>query len=243
TCALPIFAKNAVEKGLQRKPWVKPSLAPDSRVVTDYYERAGMMPYLEALGFDLVGYGCTTCIGNSGPLIPEVSKAIADYDLAVASVLSGNRNFEGRIHAEVKMNYLMSPPLVVAYALAGTMDIDLYNEPIGTGKDGQPVYLKDIWPSAADVSAVVQNSIASDMYTKGYADVFAGDERWRSLPTPEGALFDWREDSTYVRKPPYFADMPRQPQPVADIRGARALAKLGDSEIGRASRRERVWLG
>jgi len=227
--AAALLAKNAVEKGLQRKPWVKTSLAPGSRVVTDYYERAGMMPYLEALGFDLVGYGCTTCIGNSGPLIPEVSKAIADYDLAVASVLSGNRNFEGRIHAEVKMNYLMSPPLVVAYALAGTMDIDLYNEPIGTGKDGQPVYLKDIWPSAADVSAVVQNSIASDMYTKGYADVFAGDERWRSLPTPEGALFDWREDSTYVRKPPYFADMPRQPQPVADIRGARALAKLGDS--------------
>ena len=227
--AAALLAKNAVEKGLQRKPWVKTSLAPGSRVVTDYYERAGMMPYMEALGFDLVGYGCTTCIGNSGPLIPEVSKAIADYDLAVASVLSGNRNFEGRIHAEVKMNYLMSPPLVVAYALAGTMDIDLYNEPIGTGKDGQPVYLKDIWPSAADVSAVVQNSIASDMYTKGYADVFAGDERWRSLPTPEGALFDWREDSTYVRKPPYFADMPRQPQPVADIRGARALAKLGDS--------------
>lgn len=227
--AAALLAKNAVEKGLQRKPWVKTSLAPGSRVVTDYYERAGMMPYMEALGFDLVGYGCTTCIGNSGPLIPEVSKAIADYDLAVASVLSGNRNFEGRIHAEVKMNYLMSPPLVVAYALAGTMDIDLYNEPIGTGKDGKPVYLKDIWPSAAEVSAVVQNSIASDMYIKGYADVFVGDERWRSLPTPEGALFDWREDSTYVRKPPYFADMPRQPQPVADIRGARALAKLGDS--------------
>src|SRR5690554_5784318 len=189
--AAALLAKNAVEQGLQRKPWVKTSLAPGSRVVTDYYERAGLMPYLEALGFNLVGYGCTTCIGNSGPLIPAVSQAIYEYDLAVASVLSGNRNFEGRIHAEVKMNYLMSPPLVVAYALAGTMDIDLFNEPLGTGKDGQAVYLKDVWPSAADVAAVVQASIASEMYTTGYADVFAGDERWRSLPTPEGAIFDW----------------------------------------------------
>ena len=227
--AAALLAKNAVEKGLQRKPWVKTSLAPGSRVVTDYYERSGLTPYLEALGFNLVGYGCTTCIGNSGPLIPAVSKAIADYDLSVASVLSGNRNFEGRIHAEVKMNYLMSPPLVVAYALAGTMDIDLFNDPIGTGKDGQAVYLKDIWPSASDVAAVVQASIASEMYTSGYADVFAGDERWRSLPTPEGAIFDWEESSTYVRKPPYFADMPREPEPVGDILGARVLAKLGDS--------------
>ena len=227
--AAALLAKNAVEKGLERKPWVKTSLAPGSRVVTDYYERAGLTPYLEALGFNLVGYGCTTCIGNSGPLIPAVSKAISDYDLSVAAVLSGNRNFEGRIHAEVKMNYLMSPPLVVAYALAGTMDIDLFNEPLGTGKDGQAVYLKDVWPSAADVAAVVQASIASEMYTTGYADVFAGDERWRSLPTPEGAIFDWEESSTYVRKPPYFADMPREPEPVGDILGARALAKLGDS--------------
>jgi len=227
--AAALLAKNAVEKGLQRKPWVKTSLAPGSRVVTDYYERAGLMPYLEALGFNLVGYGCTTCIGNSGPLIPEVSQAIYEYDLAVASVLSGNRNFEGRIHAEVKMNYLMSPPLVVAYALAGTMDIDLYKDPIGTGKDGRPVYLKDIWPSSAEVAAVVQSSIASEMYTSGYADVFAGDERWRGLPTPEGSLFDWDASSTYVRKPPYFTNMPRTPEPVRDIVGARVLAKLGDS--------------
>ncbi len=227
--AAALLAKNAVEKGLERKPWVKTSLAPGSRVVTDYYEKAGLTPYLEALGFNLVGYGCTTCIGNSGPLIPEVSQAIAEYDLAVASVLSGNRNFEGRIHAEVKMNYLMSPPLVVAYALAGTMDKDLYTEPLGTGKDGRPVYLKDIWPSAAEVAQVIEATIASDMYQKGYADVFAGDERWRNLPTPEGALFQWTDSSTYVRKPPYFDDMPRHPEPVRDIHGARVLAKLGDS--------------
>lgn len=227
--AAALLAKKAVGKGLNRKPWVKTSLAPGSRVVTDYYDRAGLTPYLEALGFSLVGYGCTTCIGNSGPLIPEVSQAVADYDLAVASVLSGNRNFEGRIHAEVKMNYLMSPPLVVAYALAGTMNIDVFNEPLGTDKQGRPVYLRDIWPSAAEVAAVVEESIASDMYTSGYADVFAGDERWRSLPTPTGASFQWNDDSTYVRKPPYFVDMPRHPQPVCDIVGARVLAKLGDS--------------
>src|SRR5690554_2769865 len=227
--AAALLAKNAVEKGLERKPWVKTSLAPGSRVVTDYFERAGVMPYLEKLGFNLVGYGCTTCIGNSGPLIPEVSQAVADYDLAVVSVLSGNRNFEGRIHSEVKMNYLMSPPLVVAYALAGTMDIDLFNDPLGTDRDGKPVYLRDIWPSAADVAAVIDSSIASDMYTSGYADVFAGDERWRSLDTPQGALFHWSEESTYVRKPPYFVDMPRHPAPVGDIVGARVLAKLGDS--------------
>ncbi|NYT22661.1 aconitate hydratase [Alcaligenaceae bacterium] len=227
--AAALLAKKAFEKGLSRKPWVKTSLAPGSRVVTDYYDRAGLTPYLEALGFNLVGYGCTTCIGNSGPLIPEVSQAIGDYDLAAVSVLSGNRNFEGRIHAEVKMNYLMSPPLVVAYALAGTMDIDLFNDPLGTDKAGQPVYLRDIWPSAAEVAAVVEGSIASEMYTSGYADVFAGDERWRGLSTPEGALFDWDEASTYVRKPPYFVDMPRAPSPVGDILGARVLAKLGDS--------------
>ncbi|MDS1139358.1 aconitate hydratase [Pusillimonas sp. SM2304] len=227
--AAALLAKKAVERGLARKPWVKTSLAPGSRVVTDYYDRAGLTPYLEALGFNLVGYGCTTCIGNSGPLIPEVSQAVNDHDLAVVSVLSGNRNFEGRIHAEVKMNYLMSPPLVVAYALAGTMDIDLFNEPLATGKDGQAVYLKDIWPSAAEVAAVVESSIASDMYRSGYADVFAGDQRWRDLPTPQGAIFDWDAASTYVRKPPYFQDMPRAPEQVADIAGARVLAKLGDS--------------
>lgn len=227
--AAALLAKNAVKKGLARKPWVKTSLAPGSRVVTDYYDRAGLTPYLEALGFNLVGYGCTTCIGNSGPLIPEVSQAVDEHDLAVVSVLSGNRNFEGRIHAEVKMNYLMSPPLVVAYALAGTMDIDLFNDALGTGKNGQEVYLKDIWPTASEVAHVVESSIVSDMYRDGYADVFAGDQRWQQLPTPEGAIFDWNSDSTYVRKPPYFENMPREPEPVSDITGARVLAKLGDS--------------
>jgi len=227
--AAALLARNAVNAGLSRKPWVKTSLAPGSRVVTDYYEKAGLTPYLEALGFNLVGYGCTTCIGNSGPLIPEVSQAITQNDLSVVSVLSGNRNFEGRIHAEVKMNYLMSPPLVVAYALAGTMDIDMFNDPLGQGKDGTPVYLKDIWPSAAEVAQVVDASIASDMYKSGYADVFAGDERWQQLPTPAGDLFQWDEASTYVRHPPYFEDMGREPERVMDIRGARVLAKLGDS--------------
>ncbi len=227
--AAALLAKNAVNRGLSRKPWVKTSLAPGSRVVTDYYDRAGLTPYLEALGFNLVGYGCTTCIGNSGPLIPEVSQAVAQHDLSVVSVLSGNRNFEGRIHAEVKMNYLMSPPLVVAYALAGTMDIDLFNDALGVDDSGQSVYLKDIWPSAADVAAVVESSIASTMYKNGYADVFAGDQRWQGLPTPQGDIFDWVSASTYVRKPPYFEDMPRIPAPVADISGARVLAKLGDS--------------
>lgn len=227
--AAALLAKNAVEKGLTRKPWVKTSLAPGSRVVTDYFERANVTQYLEALGFNLVGYGCTTCIGNSGPLIPEVSKAVTDNDLSVVSVLSGNRNFEGRIHAEVKMNYLMSPPLVVAYALAGTMDIDMFNDPLGQSSDGQNVYLRDIWPSASEVQAMVESSIESDMFKKGYADVFAGDERWQTLPTPKGDIFDWDSDSTYVRKPPYFVDMPREPDSVTDITGARVLAKLGDS--------------
>ncbi|MCC2595808.1 aconitate hydratase AcnA [Pusillimonas sp. MFBS29] len=227
--AAGLLAKKAVELGIKRKPWVKTSLAPGSRVVTDYYDRAGLTPYLEALGFNLVGYGCTTCIGNSGPLIPEVSQAVTSQDLTAVSVLSGNRNFEGRIHPEVKMNYLMSPPLVVAYALAGTMDIDLFNDPLGTGKDGKDVYLKDIWPSASEVAAVVESSIASEMYRSGYADVFAGDQRWRDLPTPEGAIFDWKGESTYVRQPPYFEGMPRNPEPVSDITGARVLAKLGDS--------------
>ncbi|MCA0306780.1 MAG: aconitate hydratase [Actinobacteria bacterium] len=224
-----LVAKKAVERGLTRKPWVKTSLAPGSKVVTDYYEKAGLTPYLEALDFDLVGYGCTTCIGNSGPLIPEVSKAVNDADLAVTSVLSGNRNFEGRINPDVKMNYLASPPLVVAYALAGTMDIDLTTQPLGTGSDGQDVYLADIWPTQAEVDEVVGSAISAEMFTSRYADVFAGDETWRSLPTPTGETFDWDVDSTYVRKPPYFEDMPATPQPVADVTGARVLLKLGDS--------------
>jgi aconitate hydratase len=224
-----LLAKKAVEKGLQRKPWVKTTLAPGSKVVTGYFDRSGLTPYLEKLGFNLVGYGCTTCIGNSGPLIPEISQAVNDGDLAVTAVLSGNRNFEGRINPDVKMNYLASPPLVVAYALAGSMDVDLVNDPLGTDSDGNDVFLDDIWPSPAEVEQVVADSIAADMYTKGYSDVFAGDETWRSLPTPEGATFEWDEESTYVRRPPYFDGMPAEPTPVEDISGARVLLKLGDS--------------
>ncbi|WP_323030143.1 aconitate hydratase AcnA [Castellaniella sp.] len=227
--AAGLLAKKAVERGLRRKPWVKTSLAPGSRVVTDYYEKAGLTAYLDQLGFNLVGYGCTTCIGNSGPLIPEVSEAVRANDLAVVSVLSGNRNFEGRIHSEVKLNYLMSPPLVVAYALAGTMDIDLLNDPLGRDAEGRDVRLRDIWPTAEEIQAVIRSCISSDMYTRGYASVFDGGELWRDLDTPEGSLFHWEEDSTYVRNPPYFQGMPRQPQPVGDIRGARVLALLGDS--------------
>ncbi len=224
-----LVAKKAVEKGLTRKPWVKTSLAPGSKVVTDYYEKSGLTKYLDALDFDLVGYGCTTCIGNSGPLIPEVSQAVNAHDLAVTSVLSGNRNFEGRINPDVKMNYLASPPLVVAYALAGRMDIDLTTEPLGQATDGSNVYLSDIWPSQAEVDEVVNSSISADMFTSRYADVFAGDEAWRSLPTPEGDTFEWDAESTYVRKPPYFDDMPHTPQPVTDIANARVLLKLADS--------------
>ncbi len=224
-----LLAKNAVDKGLTRKPWVKTTLAPGSKVVTDYYERAGLTPYLEKLGFNLVGYGCTTCIGNSGPLIPEVSAAVNQSDLAVAAVLSGNRNFEGRINPDIKLNYLASPPLVVAYALAGTMDIDLVNEPLGQDASGADVFLTDIWPAPADVDEIVASAITSDMFTKDYADVFAGDERWTSLPTPEGATFAWDPESTYVRKPPYFDDMPQEPAPLEDVHDARVLAKLGDS--------------
>ncbi len=224
-----LVAKKAVEKGLTRKPWVKTSLAPGSKVVTDYYEKSGLTKYLDALDFDLVGYGCTTCIGNSGPLIPEVSQAVNAHDLAVTSVLSGNRNFEGRINPDVKMNYLASPPLVVAYALAGRMDIDLTTEPLGQASDGSNVYLSDIWPSQAEVDEVVNSSISADMFTSRYADVFAGDDAWRSLPTPEGDTFEWDADSTYVRKPPYFDDMPHTPVPVTDIAGARVLLKLADS--------------
>jgi len=227
--AAALLAKNAVERGLKRKPWVKTSLAPGSRVVTDYFERADVTKYLDALGFNLVGYGCTTCIGNSGPLIPEVSQAVNEHDLAVVSALSGNRNFEGRIHSEVKMNYLMSPPLVVAYALAGTMDIDMFNDPLAQDADGNDVYLRDIWPTTEEIQKVLDTAIEADMFTKGYADVFAGDERWRDLPTPEGDIFDWDAQSTYVRNPPYFEDMPHEPAPVEDISGARVLAKLGDS--------------
>jgi aconitate hydratase len=224
-----LLARNAVDKGLSRKPWVKTTLAPGSKVVMDYYERAGLTSYLEKLGFHLVGYGCTTCIGNSGPLPEAISAAVNEADLSVVSVLSGNRNFEGRINPDVKMNYLASPPLVVAYALAGTMDIDLANEPLGTGSDGEPVYLRDIWPSATEIEDVMAKAIASEMFTRDYADVFAGDQQWQSLPTPTGDTFSWDANSTYVRKPPYFEGMAREPQPVNDIAGARVLAKLGDS--------------
>jgi aconitate hydratase len=208
---------------------VKTTLAPGSKVVMDYYERAGLVPYLDKLGFNLVGYGCTTCIGNSGPLPPAISEAVNAADLAVVSVLSGNRNFEGRINPDVKMNYLASPPLVVAYALAGTMDIDLVHDALGTDSDGKPVYLADIWPSAQEIAAVVADAVAAEMFTRGYADVFKGDDRWRALQIPSGATFDWAADSTYVRRPPYFDGMQLTPAPVQDIHGARALAMLGDS--------------
>src|ERR1039457_2815761 len=224
-----LVAKKAVEAGLERKPWVKTTLAPGSKVVMDYYERAGLTPYLEKLGFNLVGYGCTTCIGNSGPLPEAISAAVADNDLAVVSVLSGNRNFEGRINQDVKMNYLASPPLVVAYALAGTMDIDLTTQPIGTGADGSPVYLRDQWPSAAEIDAIVRSAVAAEMFTRDYADVFTGDERWQELDVPPGEVFAWDESSAYVRRPPYFDGMAAQPAPVTDIHRARVLALLGDS--------------
>ncbi len=224
-----LVAKKAYELGLRRKPWVKTTLAPGSKVVSDYYERSGLQKYLDAMDFDLVGYGCTTCIGNSGPLIPEVSAAVNENDLAVVSVLSGNRNFEGRINPDVKMNYLASPPLVVAYALAGTMDIDLMHEPLGTDAAGHDVFLTDVWPTQAEIEEIVNSSISSDMFVERYADVFRGDDRWLTLPTPEGKVFEWDDASTYVRKPPYFVDMPATPEPVGDIHGARVLLKLGDS--------------
>jgi aconitate hydratase len=224
-----LLARNAVEKGLTSKPWVKTSMAPGSQVVSDYYEKAGVWPYLEKLGFFLVGYGCTTCIGNSGPLPEDVSKAVNDNDLTVTAVLSGNRNFEGRINPDVKMNYLASPPLVVAYALAGSMDFDFGSDPLGKDQDGNDVFLKDIWPSQKDVSDTIASAINQEMFVRNYADVFKGDERWRNLPTPSGNTFEWNADSTYVRKPPYFEGMPADPQPVSDITGARVLALLGDS--------------
>jgi aconitate hydratase len=224
-----LLARRAVEAGLERKPWVKTTLAPGSKVVMDYYERAGLLPYLEKLGFNLVGYGCTTCIGNSGPLPEQISQAVADNDLAVVSVLSGNRNFEGRINPDVKMNYLASPPLVVAYALAGTMDIDMQNDPLGTRPDGTPVYLRDLWPSQAEIADVVSTAVAAEMFARDYADVFEGDDRWHALPVPEGDTFAWDPESTYVRRPPYFQGMTAEPAAVTDIHGARVLAMLGDS--------------
>jgi aconitate hydratase len=224
-----LVARKANALGLTRKPWVKTTLAPGSQVVTDYYTKSGLDKDLDALGFNLVGYGCTTCIGNSGPLIPEVSKAVNDHNLAVTSVLSGNRNFEGRISPDVKMNYLASPPLVIVYALAGTMDIDLANDPIGQDRDGNDVFMRDVWPTQAEIDEVVKSSISAEMFASRYADVFAGDERWQGLPTPEGDVFEWDADSTYVRKPPYFEGMPAQPSPVTNVTGARVLLKLGDS--------------
>jgi aconitate hydratase len=227
--AAGLLARKAREKGLTSKPWVKTTLAPGSKVVTDYYEKSGLNEDLEALGFYTVGYGCTICIGNSGPMIDEVSEAINTNDLAVAAVLSGNRNFEGRISPDVKMNYLASPPLVVAYALAGSMHFDFENDPIAQDKDGADVFLKDIWPSADEVQEVIDASISREQFIKQYATVFDGDDRWRNLPTPEGGIFEWDSESTYVRKPPYFDGMSKDPSPVEDISGARVLLKLGDS--------------
>lgn len=224
-----LLAKKAVEKGLSSKPWVKTTLAPGSKVVTDYYEKAGLTNYMEQLGFNLVGYGCVTCIGNSGPLPLEISKAINENDLAVTAVLSGNRNFEGRISPDVKMNYLASPPLVVAYAIAGTMNHDFESDPLGHDSNGAPVFLEDIWPSTSEIDEVIASCISSDMFKKDYATVFDGDHRWKSLDTPTGKTFEWEADSTYVRKPPYFEGMPRTPAPVTNISGARVLAILGDS--------------
>jgi aconitate hydratase len=224
-----ILARNAVQRGLKVKPWVKTSLAPGSKVVTEYLERAGLDEYLDELGFNLVGYGCTTCIGNSGPLPEEISDVVGAEDLAVVSVLSGNRNFEGRINPDVKMNYLASPPLVVAYALAGTMDIDLYDQPLGEDQHGEPVYLKDIWPDSREVAEAIEQAVQSDMFRKSYAEVFDGDERWTSLEVPTGDSFAWDEDSTYVRRPPFFDDLPTEPEPLTDIENARVLAVLGDS--------------
>jgi aconitate hydratase len=227
--AAGLVARNAVARGLKSKPWVKTSLAPGSKVVTEYLARAGLTEHLEALGFHLVGYGCTTCIGNSGPLPPEVSAAIRAHDVTAVSVLSGNRNFEGRINPDVKMNYLASPPLVVAYALAGSMDIDVVNDPLGVDRDGEDVYLRDLWPSSREVGETVEQAVRSEMFRSSYAGVFTGDERWNGLEVPTGDRFAWDEESTYVHLPPYFEDMPAEPPAVSDVEGARALALLGDS--------------
>ncbi|MBP3222347.1 MAG: aconitate hydratase AcnA, partial [Actinomycetaceae bacterium] len=227
--AAGLLAKKAVERGLQVKPWVKTSLAPGSRVVTDYYEAAGLTEALNELGFNTVGYGCATCIGNSGPLPEEVSKVINDNDLAVVSVLSGNRNFEGRINPDIKMNYLASPPLVIAYALAGSMNFDFETQALGTDSEGNEVFLKDIWPTPQEVQNTIDSSISREMFQNTYASVFEGDERWQGLDTPEGDVFEWNEDSTYVRKAPFFDGMGMTPAPVENISGARVLMKLGDS--------------
>ncbi len=227
--AAGLLARNARKKGLNSKPWVKTSIAPGSKVVTDYYTKAGLIEDLEALNFFIVGYGCTTCIGNSGPLESEISQAIQDNDLSVTAVLSGNRNFEGRISPDVKMNYLASPPLVIAYALAGTMDFDFENQPLGQDQDGNDVFLKDIWPSPEEVESVIDSSISTEAYKSEYGTIFDGDERWQKLDTPSGSVFEWDDESTYVRKPPYFEGMELEPAPVKDIEGARVLAKLGDS--------------
>jgi aconitate hydratase len=225
-----LLAKKAVERGLERKPWVKTSLAPGSKVVTQYYDAAGLTPFLDKLGFQLVGYGCTTCIGNSGPLPEDISQAIQDRKLVAAAALSGNRNFEGRINSDVRANYLMSPPLVVAFAIAGRIDIDLTTEPLGTGRDGKPVFLRDIWPTQREIEDVLEGSIRSQMYQDTYAHVFDGDERWKAITVPAGHQFAWEDSSTYVRRPSYFDDMPPEaPETVPDITGARAIALLGDS--------------
>jgi aconitate hydratase len=225
-----LLARNAAQRGLTRKPWVKTSLAPGSKVVTDYLDRAELTEPLAQLGFSLVGYGCTTCIGNSGPLPDEISQAVTDEDLTVCSVLSGNRNFEGRIHPEVKMNYLASPPLCVAYALAGRMDLDIVNEPLGQDSDGADVYLRDLWPSRQEVNEAIEYAVQTDMFRKSYGEVFEGDEHWRELEVPEGDRYAWNEESTYVKRPPYFKGMPAQaPKGFSDITGARMLARLGDS--------------
>jgi len=227
--AAGLLARNAVKRGLKRRPWVKSSLAPGSKVVTEYYDRAGLSQYLDELGFDIVGYGCTTCIGNSGPLPAEISAAVDEGGLVVCSVLSGNRNFEARIHPEVKANYLASPPLVVAYALAGRMDLDLTSDPLGQDEDGNDVFLSDVWPSPEEVQETVASALQQEMFTRTYADVFTGDDRWRELDTPEGELFAWAPDSTYVRLPPYFEGMSPEPGTVDDFSGARCLVMLGDS--------------
>jgi aconitate hydratase len=227
--AAGLVAKKAVERGLTTKPWVKTSLAPGSKVVTDYLDKAGLTPYLDQLRFNVVGYGCTTCIGNSGPLNPAISAGINQGDLVAVSVLSGNRNFEGRVHAEIRANYLASPPLVVAYALAGSMDVDLYNEPLGAGSDGRPVYLKDIWPTRNEVAETMQQALQSDMFRKSYAEVFKGSDQWQAMPVPTGDLYEWDPDSTYVRNPPFFEGLTHEPQPVAPIAGAKVLVYLGDS--------------
>ena len=227
---MPVYwLKGRLNEGLQSRPWVKTSLAPGSKVVTEYLEEAGLIYYLNQLGFNLVGYGCTTCIGNSGPLPESISQAVADNDLVVCAVLSGNRNFEGRINPDVRANYIASPPLVVAYSLAGRMDIDLYNEPLGQDSSGEDVYLKDLWPSQEEIRATIRSSVKSEMFSRKYGDAFTGDKEWQELPIPDGNQYDWEDNSTYIRQPPFFQGMPKDPEPIRDILGMRVLALLGDS--------------